>query len=128
MGDKIEESLATTSLTKASVGLNATSQLLLRINPPVQELTGLLVRVDGYFGDADSFFTTISRLCTLLHDALQLCKWVGELIPEVGPVIADAATTIENWQIEQKIRKIADDIDNAIKKVPLPSGRSTLHV
>lgn len=125
MEDTFEKSLATKSLETVSDKLGTTKDLVLRVNPPVQELAALLIRVDGYFGDASNFLSMIDTIGDLLHEALQLCQWVGDMIPVVGPIVAEMATIMENTQIEQSIRKIAGEIKSVIQEVrEIPQNQS----
>ena len=76
-----------------------------------------MIRVDGYFGDASRFLDVVKKVCDLLKDGLDLCKWVGRMIPEVGPIIARAASYIENLHITQTIGDAAKAIEDAINNV-----------
>ncbi|KXX72978.1 hypothetical protein MMYC01_210444 [Madurella mycetomatis] len=115
-GTIVVKSTATKSLDQVSSILAETKDLLGRVHLPIAKLVVIFTKLDGYIADALGFLGFVDSILRVLHDGLQLCKYLGELIPEIGPILADAAAMIERLQIEQTVRKIVGQVRSLVEK------------
>lgn len=115
-GTTVLKSTATRSIDQVSSILAETKDLLGRVHPPIAKLVVIFNKLDGYIADALGFLGFVDSILRVLHDGLQLCKYLGELIPEVGPILAEAAAMTERLQIEQTARKIVGQVRSLVEK------------
>lgn len=113
----IKASEATLQLNKVHDGLKLAKQTIDLIHGPISEILIVITRIDQYVGDALSFLNFTDDILTVLHDALKFCQYLGELIPEVGPILAQAASFIENLHIEQTVKAIVGEVRRIVKAV-----------
>ncbi|KIK53189.1 hypothetical protein GYMLUDRAFT_250612 [Collybiopsis luxurians FD-317 M1] len=59
---------------------------------------------------------TLDTILKALRAVLQLAKYLGKLIPEDGPLISQLASTIEQFNIESKVQKVVNAINDIVKK------------
>ncbi|WRT70928.1 uncharacterized protein IL334_007927 [Kwoniella shivajii] len=85
-------------------------------HPIISKFSVIVVKLDGYISDAVSFLNFVDNILEILHEGLKMCQYLGELIPEVGPILAEAASAIENLHIEQIVREVVEDIKRVIKE------------
>lgn len=97
--------------------LTTADETLRKVHPPVARLAVIVTDIDGYLADGVWFTGYVENLLKMLKQALQMCKYLGELIPEVGPILADAASMIEKFNIEDKVRRVVHEIKAILKRV-----------
>lgn len=86
-------------------------------HPIVCRFAVIIGKIEQYISDALSFLDFIDDILSILHEGLKMCQYLGELIPEVGPILAEAASTIENLRIEQTVGQVVKEIKRVIKIV-----------
>lgn len=115
----IKASEATVELHKIHEGLKLANTTIDIVHGPISEILVVITRIDRYVGDALSFLNFTDDILAILHDAIKFCQYLGELIPEVGPILAEAASFIENLHIEQTVKAIVDEVRRVVKEVSL---------
>jgi hypothetical protein len=111
------ESLGTKNVKLFKSCLTEVNGKLTQVHPPIAQLVVIVTKLDGYMAEGVTFAGYVEDLLRVLKAALQMCKYLGELIPEVGPILADAASFIERLNIEDKVRKVVHEIKSILKKV-----------
>lgn len=117
MAGTFDFSKATAALDTVTSTLGDTSILLNRVQPPVVQVVVVIQQIDGYLKDGEQCLDVVNNVLKVLHNVLQICGKLANLIPEVGPILAKAANMIENLHIEQSVKKIADEIAKLIHDV-----------
>lgn len=97
--------------------LRSGNTLLVSVHEPFAELLVMITGLNDYLTKAIDFTGYVDKFLAALKKAFQLCKYLGDLIPEVGPFLADVAAFIEKLNLEDKIARILHEIRSIIKKV-----------
>ena len=108
---------ASQTLAKIGVVLNDTNVLLNRVHLPIADLVVFLIKLDNQLKDVVHFFSVIDNVAKIVHEALQLTKYLAQLIPEVGPILARAVSVIEKFRIEKTLRDISKDLKTIVNRV-----------
>ncbi|GKT61037.1 hypothetical protein ColTof4_01150 [Colletotrichum tofieldiae] len=115
-GTIVLKSTATKTLEDVSSVLDQTKSIIGNVHLPMAQIVIIFNKLDGYIADALDFLGFVDEILKVLHEGLQLCKYLGQLIPEVGPILANAAAMIERLQIEQTVRKIVHQVRSLVEK------------
>ncbi|GJC86340.1 hypothetical protein ColLi_09178 [Colletotrichum liriopes] len=115
-GTIVLKSTATKTLEDVSSVLDQTKSIIGNVHLPMAQIVIIFNKFDGYIADALDFLGFVDEILKVLHEGLQLCKYLGQLIPEVGPILANAAAMIERLQIEQTVRKIVHQVRSLVEK------------
>lgn len=112
-----EPSTLSKGLLTIDTTLHSVNDLLGRARPPILDLVVVINMFDGYIAGSEEFFSFIEKVLNVIHECLQLCRHLGQLIPVVGQTLSTAAKFIESSQIEQTVRKVVDKMKEIIKNV-----------
>lgn len=89
-------------------------------HPFVLKFSVIMGQIEQYISDAVSFLDFVDTILKALKEAVVMCKYLGQLIPEVGPILAQAASFIEKLRITQVVGTIVTEIKRIIKIVSIP--------
>lgn len=97
--------------------LRGSNTILISVHEPFANLVVIVTSLEDYMSKGIQFAGYVEDFLVALKRAFQFCKYLGELVPVVGPFLAQAASFIEKLNIEDRIRKIVHEIKSIIIKV-----------
>jgi hypothetical protein len=87
------------------------------VHTPIAELAVIATKLDGYMGEGLAFTGFVDDLLGILKTAIQICRYLGGLIPTIGPILANTAKYIEGLGVEDTVRKVVHEMRTIIEKV-----------
>jgi hypothetical protein len=108
---------AAKTIVEVSGVLQKSTDLLGQVRAPIAEVVVILAKVDNSLQDAESVFGIIDHVAKIISEALQLTKYLAQVIPEVGPILAKIAGAIENFKIEKILQRISHELKTIIHRV-----------
>ncbi|KAJ9097473.1 hypothetical protein QFC19_006742 [Naganishia cerealis] len=87
------------------------------LQPGMSQIQAVLQQIEDYLAKAVGGLDIVDKILGAIKIALQVCKYLGKLIPYVGEALSQIAGYIEGMKIEDTIRKVLQRIKDLVEKV-----------